>query len=130
MNGWRGHEPDGVRDRGLCRDAGWHRRSHALGLGGEGAAQFGAELDALVRLGKPVLVSEFGTDTLPGCHAADPEMWTEEYQADFIAAYLDEMATRPHVCGAHVWNFADFKTTQSILRAGGLNHKGVFNRCP
>lgn len=110
---------------GINRYYGWYSQSGRIA---EGAAQFGAELDALARLGKPVLVSEFGTDTLPGCHAADPEMWTEEYQADFIAAYLDEMATRPHVCGAHVWNFADFKTTQSILRAGGLNHKGVFTR--
>jgi beta-glucuronidase len=32
------------------------------------------------------------------------------------------------VIGAHVWNFADFKTSQNILRAGGLNHKGVFTR--
>jgi beta-glucuronidase len=30
--------------------------------------------------------------------------------------------------GMHVWNFADFKTAQSILRTGGLNRKGVFTR--
>jgi len=28
----------------------------------------------------------------------------------------------------HVWNFADFKTGQGIIRASGLNQKGVFTR--
>lgn len=95
----------------------------------EGAAIFGMELDRLNRkFGKPVLVTEFGADTLPGCHSAEAEMWSEEFQADFIERYLDEIEQRPFVVGAHVWNFADFKTSQGILRAGGLNHKGVFTR--
>lgn len=110
---------------GINRYYGWYTNA---GRVADGAAIFGEELGKLARYDKPVVVCEFGTDTLPGCHAADAEMWTEEYQADFIEAYLDEMAKRPHVVGAHVWNFADFKTTQSILRAGGLNHKGVFTR--
>lgn len=28
----------------------------------------------------------------------------------------------------HVWNFADFKTGQGVLRAGSMNLKGVFTR--
>lgn len=105
---------------------GWYTES---GRAEEGAAIFGRELDALhQKFGKPILVTEFGVDTLPGCHSADGEMWSEEYQAEFIECYLDEIERRPFVAGAHVWNFADFKTSQSILRAGGLNHKGVFTR--
>lgn len=126
--GAQGH-PDAYMDvgdiLGVNRYYGWYTNA---GRVADGAAVFGRELDHLASYGKPVVVTEFGTDTLPGCHAADAEMWTEEYQAEFIEAYLDEMAKRPHVVGAHVWNFADFKTTQSILRAGGLNHKGVFTR--
>jgi beta-glucuronidase len=30
--------------------------------------------------------------------------------------------------GLHVWNFADFKTAQGVVRPGGLNTKGVFTR--
>ena len=126
--GAQGHPDDyiAVGDiLGINRYYGWYTHS---GRVAEGAAQFGAELDALARFDKPVLVCEFGTDTLPGAHSVEAEMWTEEYQAEFIEAYLDEIAARPHVAGAHVWNFADFKTSQSILRAGGLNHKGVFTR--
>jgi beta-glucuronidase len=28
----------------------------------------------------------------------------------------------------HVWNFADFKTGQGIIRMAGMNLKGVFTR--
>ena len=42
--------------------------------------------------------------------------------------YLDVAAARPFVAGLHVWNFADFKTGQGIVRAAGMNLKGVFTR--
>ena len=32
------------------------------------------------------------------------------------------------MAGLHVWNFADFKTGQGIIRMGGMNLKGVFTR--
>ena len=110
----------------INRYYGWYSQTGDAALGGE---VFAAELDALhARFGKPILVSEFGADTLPGCHSAEAELWSEEFQAEMVGTYLDAIETRPFVVGAHVWNFADFKTTQSILRAGGLNHKGVFTR--
>ncbi len=37
-------------------------------------------------------------------------------------------AQRAFVMGMHVWNLADFQTGQGIMRAGSLNHKGVFTR--
>ena len=33
----------------------------------------------------------------------------------------------PFVIGEHVWNFADFKTKQGVIRVRG-NRKGVFSR--
>ncbi len=88
-----------------------------------------AELDDLHRrFGKPIVMTEFGTDTLPGHHANPPEMWSEEYQTEFIRRYLDVAAARPFMVGMHVWNFADFKTGQGTMRAAGMNFKGVFTR--
>lgn len=88
-----------------------------------------SELDALhQRLGKPLVITEFGADTVAGSHSQPPEMWTEEYQVDFLRRYLDAAASRPFVAGLHVWNFADFKTGQGIIRMAGLNQKGVFTR--
>jgi beta-glucuronidase len=93
------------------------------------AAALAKELDALhERLKKPIVITEFGTDTAAGVHSQPEEMWSEEYQVEFLRRYLDTAASRPFVAGLHVWNFADFKTGQGILRMAGLNHKGVFTR--
>jgi beta-glucuronidase len=63
-----------------------------------------------------------------GTHSQPEEMWSEEYQVEFLRRYLDVAASRPYMAGMHVWNFADFKTGQGIIRMGGLNLKGVFTR--
>lgn len=94
-----------------------------------GTAVLARELDSLnERHGKPIVVTEFGCDTLPGHHSHPPEMWSEEYQAEFLASYLTMMSERPFVAGQHIWNLADFKTPQGVLRAGSMNHKGVLTR--
>ena len=54
-------------------------------------------------------------------------MFTEEYQADFLAAYCAVIEANDHCIGAHVWNFADFRTAQHHRRVI-VNLKGVFTR--
>jgi len=104
----------------------WYSQSGQLALGLETLAK---DLDQLYeQYKKPIAITEFGADTLAGVHGEPAEMWTEEYQAAMLAGFLDVAAARPFMAGMHVWNFADFKTGQSILRAGGLNRKGVFTR--
>jgi beta-glucuronidase len=94
-----------------------------------GAKMLSDELDDLYsKLKKPIIVSEFGADTFPGMHADQAEMFTEEYQTQFIKAYLDVADTKDFVSGMHVWAFSDFKTGQSVIRFGGINYKGVFTR--
>ncbi|HTA04219.1 MAG TPA: beta-glucuronidase [Streptosporangiaceae bacterium] len=85
------------------------------------------ELRAWARLGKPILVTEFGADAMPGLHALPPTVWSEEYQHALIAMSLRVFRRVPEVIGEHVWNFADFGTAQAVHRPGG-NHKGVFTR--
>ena len=85
------------------------------------------ELRAWARHGKPIIVTEFGADALPGLHALPPAMWSEEYQVALIEASLRVFRRIPEVIGEHVWNFADFATAQAVHRPGG-NHKGVFTR--
>jgi beta-glucuronidase len=94
-----------------------------------GAAMLSKELDELyAQLKKPIIITEFGADTYPGMHSNPPEMFTEEYQTEFIKAYLDVADTKDFVAGMHVWAFADFKTGQGVIRFGGMNYKGVFTR--
>jgi beta-glucuronidase len=112
----------------VCVNAyhGWYSLPGQLELAKQALAR---DLDELHQaLGKPVIVTEFGADTLPGAHNTSPEMWSEEYQLEFLRAYLDVGAQRPFVAGMHVWNFADFKTSQGTGRAAGMNFKGVFTR--
>jgi beta-glucuronidase len=78
--------------------------------------------------GKPIIFSEFGADAIAGMHSQPPDMWTEEYQADMIEMYIRILAQYPFVVGTHPWAFADFRTSQSIMRVGALNQKGVFTR--
>jgi beta-glucuronidase len=86
-----------------------------------------AELRAWARHGKPILVTEFGADAMPGRHALPPTAWSEEYQAQLIEMSIRVFRRVPEVIGEHVWNFADFATAQAVHRPGG-NHKGVFTR--
>ena len=85
------------------------------------------ELRAWAAYGKPILVTEFGADALPGLHALPPTMWSEDYQAALIEMSLRVFRRIPEVIGEHIWNFADFATAQAVHRPGG-NHKGVFTR--
>ena len=87
------------------------------------------ELDGVwAKWGRPIILTEFGADTMAGMHGHPTVMWTEEYQADYIRLHLEVAARRDFIAGMQVWNFADFAAVQSIARVGGLNMKGVFTR--
>jgi beta-glucuronidase len=110
----------------LNRYAGWYSQSGKIE---QGAAYLSAELDALhEKYHKPVMLTEFGADAVPGIHAQPPEMFAEEYQAELIAAYIKVLRTKLFVVGEHIWNLCDFKTSQGVQRMGGTNMKGVFTR--
>lgn len=108
----------------LNRYYGWYE------CGGDLASaekQMREEMTKWASLGKPIVFTEFGADTVAGFHDATPVMFTEEYQVDYY-----EMNTRvfddiPQVQGEQVWNFADFATSQGVVRVQG-NKKGLFTR--
>jgi beta-glucuronidase len=77
--------------------------------------------------GKPIIITEYGADTLPGLHGVAAQPWTEEYQVEYLAMNHRVFDRVDAVVGEHVWNFADFATTPGIMRVGG-NKKGVFTR--
>ena len=76
---------------------------------------------------KPILISEFGADTLPGLHDELCVMWTEEYQVEMISRVIATAERYPYVVGTHAWVFADFKVGQHNTRAM-CNWKGIFTR--
>jgi beta-glucuronidase len=87
-----------------------------------------AELEAWVkREAKPIIMTEYGGDTLAGMHSVTPMPWDEEYQVELLDMYHRVFDRVDAVVGEQVWNFADFATGPGIMRVGG-NKKGVFTR--
>lgn len=78
-------------------------------------------------LGKPFMYTEYGADTVSGFHDTVPVMYTEEYQIDYYKTNHKVVDELENFVGEQVWNFADFATSQSLLRAQG-NKKGIFTR--
>jgi beta-glucuronidase len=85
------------------------------------------ELQAWAGDGKPIIITEYGADTLPGLHSLGAEPWSEEYQVQYLDMNHRVFDRIDAVVGEQVWNFADFATTSGIMRVGG-NRKGVFTR--
>ena len=109
----------------INRYYGWYEYPGRLGCGLKVLEE---ELDAIfAKYNKPVLMTEFGVDALPGYHSTSDQMFTEEYQVKFLEQYIKLLRSKKFVIGEHVWNFADFRTPQNMRRVL-LNMKGVFTR--
>lgn len=108
----------------LNRYYGWYNLSGDLD-----AAMYALnlELDFWEEIGKPLMFTEYGADTVAGMHATVPEMFSEEYQAEFLLSYGEAFDRRTFIIGEQMWNFADFGTIQGPMRADG-NKKGLFTR--
>ncbi|XP_052798227.1 beta-glucuronidase-like isoform X2 [Mya arenaria] len=78
---------------------------------------------------KPIIMSEYGSDTIAGFHQEPSFVFTEEYQVEFLREYhavFDKLRGEFFV-GEMPWNFADFMTVQGITRVVG-NKKGLLTR--
>ncbi|GAB4344803.1 MAG: beta-glucuronidase [Candidatus Abyssubacteria bacterium] len=119
------HTYDVVDVISINRYYGWYFDPGQLDLA---ARKLSGELDRIhAEHKKPVLVSEFGADSVAGLHSDPPEIFTEEYQAAMLKAYIDVIRSKDFTVGEHIWNFADFKTPQNYTRTV-LNRKGLFTR--
>jgi beta-glucuronidase len=108
----------------LNRYYGWYAFTGDL-AGAEAALE--KELSAWAGEGKPIVVTEYGADAMPGIRSVTPQPWSEEYQADFLAMYHRVFDRIDAIVGEHVWAFSDFATSAGISRVDG-NRKGVFTR--
>jgi beta-glucuronidase len=108
----------------LNRYYGWYVNTGDL----EGAElAWEEELRGWSQEGKPIIITEYGADTLPGLHSVTPQPWSEEYQVEYLDMNHRVFDRCDAVVGEHVWNFADFATTSGIMRVDG-NKKGAFTR--
>lgn len=111
----------------LNRYYGWYQ------LGGyeitDAEEAFRKEMDewAAKEMDKPLVFTEYGADTNSAEHKLPSVMWSQEYQIEYLEMCHRVFDSYDFVSGELVWNFADFQTTEGIMRMNG-NHKGIFTR--
>lgn len=90
---------------------------------------FRQEMDAwkALNLNKPFIFTEYGADTLALEHKLPSVMWSQEYQDEYLKMTNEVFDSYDFVKGEQIWNFADFQTTEGIMRVNG-NKKGIFTR--
>ena len=108
----------------INRYYGWYNLSGDLDAA---CAGMNEELDFWEGIGKPVVITEYGADTVNGLHDACGGMFSEEYQAEYYQRMGEEFDKREFFIGEMPWNFADFATIQGPMRVGG-NRKGLLTR--
>lgn len=80
-----------------------------------------------MNVNKPFIFTEYGADTLGSEHKLPSVMWSQEYQDEYLKMTHDVFDSFDFVKGEQIWNFADFQTTEGIMRVNG-NKKGIFTR--
>ena len=68
------------------------------------------------KYGKPVIVTEYGADTIAGLHKLPEVIFSEEYQKRCIEENNKAMDECDFVIGEHIWAFADFMTAFGLKR--------------
>ena len=66
---------------------------------------------------KPIIITEYGADTVSGLHRDPSFMFTEDFQVEFLMEYHSVFDTvrKDYLVGEMVWNFADFMTVEGIF---------------
>jgi beta-glucuronidase len=79
------------------------------------------------KFNRPIVMTEYGADTLAGLHSILALPWSEEFQVQMLDMYHRVFDRIESIAGEQVWNFADFQTNLGVIRVDG-NKKGVFTR--
>ena len=86
-----------------------------------------ANLTASIPKDMPILITEFGADSVPGFTSKSGDLWTEDYHAKVIGAVLDAVKAYPQVAGTFVFAFIEYLDPSKPLNGkwNGYNLKGM-----
>ena len=68
------------------------------------------------KIKKPIIISEYGAETIAGMHTDPTLAFSEDYQEELLIEThkaFDILQSKGFLIGEHIWNFADFMTEQS-----------------
>lgn len=104
---------------------GWYEQTRDIG---EAEPALESELlEWQEKYNRPIIMTEYGADTIAGLHNVLSLPWSGEFQVDMLYMYHRVFNRVEAMAGEHVWNFADFQTSLGVRRVDG-NKKGVFTR--
>jgi beta-glucuronidase len=69
---------------------------------------------------RPLIISEYGSDTVAGLHSSPEFVFTEEFQLEYLKEHFkafDALRKDGWLIGEMIWNFADFMTVQGMKNA-------------
>lgn len=72
---------------------------------------------------RPIVLTEFGAEGIPGSRSMTMEPWTEDYQAALLCRHIDAVLERDDMAGFFIWLFADYECASIGIR--GINAKGL-----
>ncbi|GKT57520.1 glycosyl hydrolase family 2 [Colletotrichum tofieldiae] len=110
----------------LNRCYGWYLHTGDLEAAEEGLEKGLSGREEKFR--KPIIMPEYGADTLAGLHTIGDVPWSEEHQSRVLEMSHGAFDRVESVVGEHVWNCADFQTPSSFIFRVASNKKGVFTR--
>ena len=75
----------------------------------------------------PILLTEFGADSIPGYNSCAHELWSEEYHAAVVYEYVMAQKEHDSVAGGSVFAFSDYSDPSKPMngRWNGYNLKGM-----
>lgn len=99
-----------------------------LDMVGERLAELAEDFSAVKYKDKPVLISEIGAASLPGCHDRLRSYWSEEYQADLVSEAIRGVFSQDRFSGVAIWQMYDTRTfANGTRKARGFNNAGVLD---
>ena len=76
---------------------------------------------------KPLLLTEFGADSVPGFRSDELELWSEDYHAWLLGEILKVAREFAAICGTFPFCFSDYRDPSKYTGAhwDGMNYKGI-----
>ena len=84
-------------------------------------------VDRAIPAQMPILLTEFGGDSVPGYHSAAQRLWSENYHAEVVREYIKASLAHECVVGTFVFAFSDYSDPSKPLNGmwNGYNLKGM-----
>jgi len=101
-----------------------------LGLVAPRLAEVAQLLKAGPASGRPLILSEIGSEGLYGWHDAFEGYFTEEYQARHVTEAVRSLLADPRWAGIALWHFSDARTyrgSRAMGRPRAYNNKGLLD---